>query len=107
MMGFAVSTAAVFLTAWIVYAATRRAAYLEGIMDANRQWRRELDDAHSDDPRIRYIAARFNAGRVPAGTPLPCGCLDICTDQRPGHPSTAAELRAHVDRDDRIYGRNG
>lgn len=69
MMGFIFSASAVLLTAWIVYIGTRRAAYLDGFMEANQQWRRELDDAHSDDPRVRYIAARFSAGVVPAGTP--------------------------------------
>lgn len=68
MMGFIISTLAVGFTAWIVYAATRRAAYLDGIMDANQQWRRELEAVRSNDPCIKYMVARFSAGRVPAGT---------------------------------------
>lgn len=37
MMGFWVTVAAMVMTGWIVYAATYRAAYVEGFMDCMRQ----------------------------------------------------------------------
>lgn len=131
MMGFIISTLAVGFTAWIVHAATRRAAYLDGIHDANQQWRRELETVRSDDPYIRYIAARFNAGRVPAGTNCggPRGCDEDCPESQLPRPRINISMppvrcygcdcdgsvprvkycrdASHVARDDEIYGRNG
>jgi hypothetical protein len=72
MMGFAVSTAAVFLAAW-----------------------------------LGFVAGRAGRPRVPAGTcATPCHPAD-CDDSCPRYPEVQRLARAHVDRDDRIYGRNG
>jgi hypothetical protein len=123
MMGFWVCVAAMVMTGWIVYAATYRAAYHHGVMDANQQWRHELHKAQPTEPAVRYIAARFSAGmnglqhHVPAGTkpcyPQDCdadceynihtatgAALDILVriPQRPAG-MTDAEVRAQVQRD--------
>jgi hypothetical protein len=100
MMGFLVSTAAVFFTAWIVYVATYRAAYMQGQMDMLRD------------------AAR-NQGIVPAGTHPECTTDPNCPLQRAhqivadaarwtGCPeSVKRDPEAARRRDDEIYGRHG
>lgn len=86
MMGFAVSTAAVFMTAWIVYAATRRAAYMDG-----------------------YQAARRELHRVPAGTThaRKDATYEAIADATGWTGCPESVKRDHVALDDRIYGRNG
>jgi hypothetical protein len=97
-MGFAVSTVAVFMTAWIVYAATRRAAYLEGFSAGRIVGRASVLYPDSVPERFRD---------VPAGTcATPCHPAD-CDDSCPRYPEVQRLARAHVALDDRIYGRNG
>lgn len=105
-MGFIVSTLAVLFTAWIVYAATYRAAHLDG---------------HQKGYLEGYRAARADLGRVPAGTRPECTTDPNCPLQQPragwtGCPEsvkrdhaahvrlTAAELRAHAAMDDDRHG---
>lgn len=94
MMGFIVSTSAVFLTAWIVYAATRRTAYLDGWLAGNK---------HMSD-HLRGVPA----GTRPECTTDPnCPLQQSWRSQLPPRRDSYEAKAAHVAMDDRIYGRNG
>lgn len=90
MTGFLVSTAAVFLTAWIVYAATYRAAYMQGQMDMLRDAARNQGivptGTRLPQPtrRVPMPAVRPPAGGTFTGyQPRACPC-EICQDERNG-----------------------
>lgn len=90
MMGFAVSTSAVLLTAWIVHVVSYRVGRSEGIKVGQIIGRASVLYPGS-------VPDRFKG--VPAGTHPECTTDPNCPLQQ--------SRAAHVARDNEIYGRNG
>jgi hypothetical protein len=63
--------------------------------------RKALDTASDNPNKVVKCAGTLLIGergtiaelrKAPATVRLPCGCYDVCTDQRPGHPSSDQSL---------------